>query len=170
MCPTFTYGKDVFGRFVLLEDEVAYTCVVAALRNSISICRTDATPAPHECAAKGCHPGQASTAPECLPLSLHQAPLRNRAYRISYWPSAVESPSALAQRPGSAGPIGALRLPGRLAVRTVQRRPSAAARRRAAGPRGCRQQAPRCALQVGRVCWDRRKVKTATWCEANRER
>src|SRR5215471_14234224 len=74
MCPTFTYGKDVFGRFVLLEDEVAYTCVVGALRNSISICRTDATLAPHDCAAKGCHPGQASTAPECLPLSLHEAP------------------------------------------------------------------------------------------------
>jgi len=34
---------------------------------------------------------------------------------------------------------------------TVRRRPGAAARRRAAGPRGCRQQAPRCALQVGRV-------------------
>src|SRR5215831_543496 len=48
-------------------------------------------------------------------------------------------------------PVGAVRLPGRLAVRTLRRRPGAVARCREARPRRCRQQAPTLALPVWRV-------------------
>ena len=58
-------------------------------------------------------------------------------------------PQPLAKRQACLRALGALRLPGRLAVRTVRRRPGAAARRREAGPRGCRQQGRRASAGTG---------------------
>jgi hypothetical protein len=80
--PTFAHGEDVFSSLVPPEDYVACTRVVTALQNSISIFRTGATLAPHERAAKGCHPREAFAAPKCLCLSLHRrVPFQTRSSR-----------------------------------------------------------------------------------------
>src|SRR6516225_8801479 len=62
------------------------------------------------------------------------------------------APAASGEAPGApAGALGAVRLPGCITVRTIRRRPGAAARGRRTRARGDREQAPRYAISLRRM-------------------
>jgi hypothetical protein len=98
--PTFTHGKDVFSSPVPPEDDVACTRVVTALQNSISIFWTDATPAPHERAAKGRHPREAFCGTEMSEPVVHRrVPFQTRhEWRTKSQTCAVIATMAVARR------------------------------------------------------------------------